>query len=195
MNRFSVKCPDCTYPLDAEGYNIPVFQSCKSCKTGVLVYALPALYRRTSKNTETAAAQMEDAACFYHASNKAEEVCGDCGRFLCNLCSLPLDDEILCVSCLELRRKKETGHHTLKPRQLRYDKLAIQLAVLPLLFWPLTFITAPAALFVVLKYWKRKLEFAPHRKTRMVFAFIFALLEIIGWIFYVITIVRVIAHG
>ncbi|MDF7800630.1 hypothetical protein P4C99_14225 [Pontiellaceae bacterium B1224] len=184
MNRFNVKCPSCTYPLDAEFYNQTTdLIECRSCKSKIQVQALPALYRKVVKSTEGLKAQLDDAVCFYHAGKKAEQLCDDCGRFLCGLCALPIGEEMLCSSCLELRRKQEFGQHQLKPRQMRYDKLAIGLTVIPLIiYFPVTIVTAPAALFVAIRYWRKKLEFAPGMRRRMVLALIFSSLQISGWI-------------
>lgn len=197
MNRFSVKCPQCTYPLDAELYNTEKgHQDCPSCKSKLSVYALPALYRKTDGPEDQEEAGLEEAACFYHDGKKAAHLCDDCGRFLCALCTLPVGNEMLCASCLELRRKQETGEHTLRPRQVRYDKLAIGLAVLPLIiYFPITFVTAPATLFVAIRYWNRKLDFAPGMRSRMALALIVGLLEIAGWVIGISLLVREISSG
>lgn len=158
------------------------------------MHAFPALYRRVKMTAAALKATLDDAVCYYHANKKAEQVCDECGRFLCGLCELPFGEETLCSSCLEQRRK-QPGRHALKPRQMRYDKLALGLALLPMLYFPITVVTAPATIFVVLFFWKKDLEFSPGRKSRMVFAFIAALLQIAGWIFGIMVLVRSIASG
>ena len=197
MNRFSVKCPQCTYPLDAAQYNAAKgHQDCPSCKSKLSVFALPALYRITDASEKGEAAGLEDAACFYHEGKKAAHLCDDCGRFLCALCTLPVGHDLLCSSCLELRRKQDSGEHTLQPRQVRYDKLAMGLAVIPLIiYFPLTFVTAPATLFIAIRYWNRKLDFAPGMRSRMTLALIVGLLEIAGWAIGISLLVREISSG
>ena len=195
MNLVAVKCPSCSYPLDNSLYNSGgTYEVCKGCGKEVAVQAFPALYRRIEESATALTARLDDAACYYHADKKAQSVCDECGRFLCGLCELALGDETLCTSCLELRRK-QPGRHALKPRQMRYDKLAIMLALLPLLYFPITFLTAPATLFVVLRYWKKDLEFSPGRKSRMILAFIFGLLEVIGWVAVIALLIGRKAHG
>ncbi len=195
MNQFHIKCPTCGHPFAAEHYNAAAeYIPCSMCAGKLRVYAFPALYRRAKQVAAALAARLDDAACYYHADKKAEQVCDACGRFLCGFCELPFGEETLCAPCLEQRRK-EPGRHALKPRQMRYDKLAISLAVLPLLYFPLTVLTAPATLFVVLRYWKKDLEFSPGRKSRMVLAFVIGLLEIIGWIFVGMALIGGIASG
>ena len=170
------------------------YARCLTCNAKLTVTAFPALYRNEKPVSAAKEASFEDAACFYHPDKKAEQVCESCGRFLCGLCELSLGEEILCAPCLEKLRTKP-GQHRLKARQLRYDKLAFSLAIYPLLYFPLTFITAPAAFFIVFRYWNKEMEFAPGRKGRMAAAFIFALLEIIGWIIGIVVLIGVALNG
>lgn len=195
MNQFYIKCPSCGHPFDTEHYNSSTeYTPCRICGIKLRVCAFPALYRRAQEAASALKAKLNDAVCYYHTEKKAEQVCDECGRFLCGLCELPFGEEILCSSCLEMRRK-QPGRHALKPRQMRYDKLAISLAILPLLYFPLTLLTAPATLFVVLRYWKKDLEFSPGRKSRMVLAFIVALLQVAGWFFGIMALIGGIASG
>ncbi len=195
MKQTLVKCPACGDSVSSEFYNSTAeYTLCFNCGGKLLVHAFPALYRREKEGAAAEKALLDDAVCFYHANKKAERVCDECGRFLCGLCELPFGEETLCASCLEQRRK-QPGRHRLKARQMRYDKLALMLAVLPIIMWYLTCITAPAALFVVLRYWKKDQEFSPGRKVRMALAFIIALLQVIGWIVGIVFIIGEIANG
>ena len=183
MNRFNVKCPECNYPLPAERYNAPDgFLICGSCRCKVMVHALPALYQRDQAAEKARDADLDDAGCFFHDSKKAEYVCSSCGRFLCELCALQMGGETLCTSCLEHRRKKPEEHQEFISRQFRHDKLALGLAVVPLIYFPLTLFTAPAALFVGFRFWKKELVLATHVRGRLIAALVFSLLEIVGWI-------------
>ncbi|MBN2163917.1 MAG: hypothetical protein JXR25_14370 [Pontiellaceae bacterium] len=183
MNRFNVKCPECTYPLAAEHYNTPVgHQVCGNCLSKVVVHALPALYRKKQSGASAQEAGLDDAGCYFHESKKAAHVCDSCGRFLCELCALPMGEETLCTSCLEHHRSESSSRHDFIPRQFRYDRLALGLAIIPLVYFPLTLFTAPAVLFIVLRYRKKELFMAQHVKGRMVTAFILGLLEVLGWL-------------
>lgn len=182
MNQLYAKCPKCKQLLDVEQYNLADFSACSSCHASVQVLAYPALYRKEVCSDSACAASLEDAACYYHPEKRAEKVCDSCGRFLCALCELPFGEETVCASCLEATRAKK-GQLKLQPRQVRYDKVACYLALLPLLYFPLTFVTAPASLFVVIRYWKLPEGFVPKYRSTMRIAGLFALLEIGGWIF------------
>lgn len=196
MNRFSVKCPECTYPLAEDHYNAASgHQDCPSCKSKISVFAMPALYRGLAAMSDSAEAQLDDAACFYHEGKKAEQLCDDCGRFLCSLCTLPVGNDTLCASCLEIRRTKPSDAHTFTSRVVRYDKLAIGLALLPLLYFPFTFVTAPATVFVAIRYWKKNVGIASGIRSRMVLALIIGLLEIAGWAIGISLLVRELSNG
>ncbi len=47
--------------------------------------------------------------CFYHPDRKAEKSCSQCGRFVCDECSVELEEGVWCKSCVErgLKGKKE----------------------------------------------------------------------------------------
>jgi len=62
-----------------------------------------------------------------------------------------------------------------------YDSLALSLALVPMLIFYLTFITAPAALFIALRYWNAPRSIVHRSKIRLIFAIIIASLQIIGW--------------
>jgi hypothetical protein len=65
-----------------------------------------------------------------------------------------------------------------------YDNIALLLAVTPLVtvvFWFFTLITAPATLFVVIRYWRAPSSLVPRTKTRFVIAGVVAVLQLAGW--------------
>ena len=62
-----------------------------------------------------------------------------------------------------------------------YDQIALALAVLPLLIFYVTLITAPISLYIALRYWKSPRSIVHTTKWRFVVAIVFATLEIVGW--------------
>jgi hypothetical protein len=68
-------------------------------------------------------------------------------------------------------------------RRTLYDSIALGLATLPLIP-PLiyfSFLTAPAALFVAIRFWRSPSSLTPRTKIRLWLAVVFAALEIVGW--------------
>ena len=62
-----------------------------------------------------------------------------------------------------------------------FDSVALSLAVLPLLLFWVTIVTAPMALFVAVRYWQAPSSILPRTKIRMVVAIVVASLEIVAW--------------
>ena len=69
-----------------------------------------------------------------------------------------------------------------------YDGLALAVAVLPLLMWFLTCITAPIALGIVIVGWRKPGSLVQGSRTKLVIAGVIALIEIGAWIFGLITV-------
>jgi hypothetical protein len=150
----------------------------------VTVYAavFPAYARgpETAGPPEPVAAEGE-AGCFYHPSRRALIACEACGRFLCSLCHLDLAGQHLCPACVETGRK--TGKlETISRHRVLYDEAALQLALVPLLMWPITVITAPLTLVFVARYWRKPSSLLPRTKGRFVAAAVAAVLQIAAWI-------------
>ena len=123
----------------------------------------------------------DEATCFYHPQKKAVLPCEGCGRFLCALCDCELHGQHFCPVCLEVGRKKRKIKSLENERTL-YDRIALALAVLPMLIFYFTFVTAPAALFIALRHWNSPRSIVRPSRIRLVLAIIFASLQIIGWV-------------
>ena len=121
-----------------------------------------------------------EASCFYHPNKKAVLPCEACGRFLCALCDVELNGQHLCPACLASGQKKGKLSN-LDNRRVLYDSLALTLALLPLLVWPFTLITAPAALFIAIRYWRAPGSLVQRTKIRLILAMFFALAQMAGW--------------
>lgn len=121
-----------------------------------------------------------ESSCFYHQNKQAAATCSYCGRFLCSLCDVDFNDQHMCISCLESGKKKGRISK-LENRRVRYDNAALGLAVLPLFVWPVTLLTAPTAVFLILRYWNKPAGIIRKSRIRMVIAFILAGLQIAGW--------------
>jgi len=99
------------------------------------------------------------------------------------LCDCDLAGEHYCPACLEVGKTKGKIRN-LEIRRTRYDSIALSLAVLPLVtvvFWFLTMVTAPVALFMAIRYWNAPLSIVHHSRVRFVLAAVFALAEIGAW--------------
>ncbi|NQT92247.1 MAG: B-box zinc finger protein [Lentisphaerae bacterium] len=171
----------CKAPLPPTNFNTATPGPCPACGVPVYAAVFPALYREPEEGEKSTPVVVDDeASCFYHSGKKATIACESCGRFLCALCDIELGEKHLCAGCVDSEKKKGKLENISNSRVL-YDEAALALAILPLLMWPSTILTAPATLFVVIRYWKAPGSIVPRSKIKFVFASLFALIEIGGW--------------
>jgi len=177
---FDIVCPDCFRTLPRETWNTPRVR-CGSCGAALQVDVFPARFAglAAGKAAETILADGE-VGCFYHPGKRAALPCDGCGRFLCSLCDVELGGRHICPRCLETQRKKGRLD-TLETERTLYDQIALSLAILPMIVFYLTVLTAPATIFVSLRYWKRPGSLVRPTKFRFVLAMVIALLQIAGW--------------
>ena len=151
----------------------------------MLVEVFPALFRETAPGSAGEVLLTDsEAGCFFHAQKKAVVVCEACGRFLCALCDVELDGRHLCLGCVEASRKKNQMQG-LENRRVLYDSMALGLALGPpltLALWFFTIFTAPMALYVALRYWKRPTSITGRTQARRILAVLFATAQIVGWV-------------
>ena len=178
----TLTCDKCGVSLPAGTLNAPDFADCPSCSAPLLTVVFPALVRGPQKG-RTAEMVMVDseAGCFYHPAKRAANVCENCGRFLCALCEITIGERRLCPACVQ----SDSGNlavANVKRSVVRYDNIALALALGPLIFWPTTVLTAPTTLFAVIYFWRRPLGIIPRSRMRLVLAFLIALLETGIWV-------------
>ena len=174
-------CPGCTRALPPDLENASEFGRCPTCHDNLRVFAFPALHRAAPTAVAAPVLNAGDASCFYHPLRQASVACDSCGRFLCTLCDVELGATHRCPSCLETGKEKRKLE-MVENRRTLYDGLALALAIVPVLFWPLTVLSAPATLFVVFRYWRRPLSIVPRTRIRFVIAGVIALAQICGWL-------------
>jgi hypothetical protein len=177
----AVLCSKCQMPLPAKALNTENVIPCPSCGVSLQVEAFPALLEEEHAVRMDSAPLDREASCFFHPQRKAVIPCDGCGRFLCHLCDLPIDNRHICPRCLEMNRRNRSIRN-LENSRILYDQLALYLAILPAFFflWP-TIITAPIVIYLVIRYWKAPAGLV--RRTRIVFvaAFTVAVVELAGW--------------
>ena len=126
----------------------------------------------------------ENATCYHHAENQAEAICEGCGRFLCSVCAIRFAGRLLCPGCIQAATK--TDVNAVGSRVL-YEGIALALALLPILVWPTTLVTAPLALGTVIHAWKKPRSLVQGGSTKLVLAGVLALVEIAAWVILFLT--------
>jgi len=185
-NPQTVTCNKCEAVLPAESFNTAQLVPCPACKSKLLVNVFPALYRTTAAGrTGDVLLVDSEASCFYHVTKKAIIACEGCGRFLCALCDLEFNDKHLCPQCLEAGKTKGKIKNLENHRTL-YDSIALSLSILPMLIFYATFITAPIAIYMSIRYWNAPRSIITRTRWRFVAAIAFSGLQIMGWILVVV---------
>jgi hypothetical protein len=162
-------------------FNRPDLAPCPGCGVPLQIEIFPALFRRIAAGRNAEAVMVEgESSCFYHPNKKAVLPCQGCGRFLCALCDCEFNGEHFCTTCLEAGKTKGRIKN-LENRRTLYDSIALSLAIVPMLIFYFTFITAPAVLFIAIRYWNAPRSVVHRTKIRYVFAVLIATAQIVGW--------------
>ena len=178
---FPLLCSSCHTPLVAGLCNSGDSFRCPHCSVKLQAEIFPAILRPVSEVSSVGVLASEgEASCFYHPEKQAAKVCSSCGRFLCSLCEIDLAGRCLCPACLEQGRQNDQISELITKRTL-YDSLAMNVAILPVFFWPLTLISAPVAFFLAIYAWRKPTSILPRTKIRLVVALLVSALQMIGW--------------
>jgi len=178
----AILCSSCYQALPWTAFNADSLKECPNCKSVVYALAFPSLFQpiNPGKSGETLLVEGE-ASCFYHPNKKAVIPCTHCGRFLCSLCDVDFNGQHLCPRCIE-QGKQHGKMKQLENTRTLYDDIALSLAILPMVTFYFTLITAPIALFFAIRYWNAPTSILGRTKIRFVIAILFALLQIVGWV-------------
>ncbi len=123
-----------------------------------------------------------ESTCFEHQSSLAVATCQDCGRFLCSLCEVKTGELIQCLDCFVKTKENQNAD-----KIVRWDQILPAIAILPILFWPFTIITAPAVLILAILKGKNPANNPlPFSRAAIAIAFFFALMQIGFWGFFII---------
>ena len=126
------------------------------------------------------AAQEGEAACYDHPSKRAVAACTQCGRFVCQLCSVQFGTEVWCPSCVAAGAGKASVANEATTRSL-YDSTALILPLASLVVWPFTIVTAPIAFVLSIVKWRKPLSLVRRNRWRFVAAILCSGAEIVGW--------------
>jgi hypothetical protein len=177
----SLCCSRCSSPVPVDLLGASTTLVCKTCGAPLQVEVFPAMIRGIGPVEFGESLHTEDeASCFYHSGKRAVTVCANCGRFLCALCDMPLADQRLCPNCVQEARKQGQIPVLVKHRVL-HDRVILSLAIIPLLVFWLTIITAPVTLYLALRRWKSPSSLVRKSRPRFVAAIMIAGAQLAGW--------------
>lgn len=174
----ALPCPKCRRTLEAISWHSTERGRCWRCKEDFEFRGFPALTAARQRVVPQAVLVAEHATCFYHGQNQAEAVCESCGRFVCAVCAVDFGGRRVCPPCIAA--VKTSDAQAVSQRTL-FDGIALALAGLPILFWPLTVLTAPVALGVAIIGWRKPRSLVGGGRTKLVLAGLLALIQIGIW--------------
>lgn len=178
---FPLLCSSCHKPLPTTHCNSGETFHCPHCSVVLQAELYPAILRQLREQGALGSVAADgEASCFYHPDKLAATVCSSCGRFLCSLCEIDLAGRCLCPACFEQGRQTEQISSLITKRVL-YDSIALSIALLPLLIWPVTLVTAPTAFVMAIYAWRKPTSLLRRTKIRLLAAFLFSGLEMAGW--------------
>jgi hypothetical protein len=180
-----VKCSKCQALLFPELYNIGALTPCPSCQSPLDIEIFPAILLAPTAVLPESILVEGESGCFYHPSKTATIVCQGCGRFLCALCDLELNGRHVCPVCLESGQKK-AKFKDLENTRVLWDRLAISVAVLPLLLVWTSIIGAPIALYLIIRYRKAPCSITGKSNLDFIVAAVLAVLQIAAWALVII---------
>ncbi len=190
MSSVAVACPSCQNSLPGALCNTGSVVRCPACDNAIQVEVFPAFFKPVGAG-RAAETLIEEgvSSCFYHEQKKAVVPCDACGRFLCALCDLDFNGRHLCPACLQAGKKKGDLPE-LENRRTVYDSAALSAALLPLLMWPLTLVTAPLAIVLAILSFFRPSSLIPRTRIRAWLALGIGLLQVGGWIVLFVAMAR-----
>jgi len=174
----ALPCPKCRSALGEQSWHGTERGRCSSCGTDYEFIPFPALTASRPRAVPKSVLMAEHATCFYHAENQAEAVCESCGRFVCAICAVDFGGRRVCPPCIMAAKDKDTN--AVSSRTL-YGGIALTFAILPILFWPVTLLTSPAALGFVIYGWRKPGSLVGGGRARLVIAGLAAALQIVAW--------------
>ncbi len=155
---------------------------CGSCGSLLEAEVFPALFLPLpGGDTGEALISEDQSACFYHPQKQAVVPCDACGRFLCSLCDVEFNDQHLCPFCLETGQRKGKIRN-LQNERVRHDRIALALALVPIVTFYFTVFTAPMAILYAAWHWRTPVSIVHRTKIFFVIATLVAGAQIAAWV-------------
>ena len=180
-----VPCARCDSPLPVWELSAAREAVCTFCGSRNTVRVFPALFAAPSAPAVPESALDGEAACFDHPSKRAVAACHQCGRFVCQLCSVEFGGEVWCPACVAAGKGRSKAVY-LEPSRTLYDSIALAVPLASLIFWPLTIVTGPGAVVFSAMTWRRPLSLVRKLRWRFVAAILIGLAETVGWVWLIV---------
>ncbi|MBV9462608.1 MAG: B-box zinc finger protein [Verrucomicrobiae bacterium] len=176
----SLRCGRCDHVFEPGAFDTGLPQKCPKCGALTEATLFPARHRIDSARPAETIVDASESSCFYHPDKKAAAACDSCGRFLCSLCDVEFHGRHLCPVCIEAGAKKGKIANLDRQRVL-WDQIALALVFITLLLWPVTLVTAPAAIYISIRHWNTPTSLVRGGRWYFVIASFLGVIELVGW--------------
>lgn len=181
MEAGEFACPKCKTAFSVEPGTADLKSACPTCASELEAHFFPAFFQPIEAGAMALPLlDQADASCFYHPQKQAVHVCDGCGRLVCALCSIDLDAQHLCPSCVSSGKKKGRLQ-ALENSRIRYDSIALVLAVMGIFTSFFSLILAPAALYIVVRHWKSPRSLTGSGRIKLILAAFIAFTALLLW--------------
>jgi ribosomal protein S27E len=157
----SIRCPQCGKALTADSWGAGTETvACPGCGSELGAQIFPAIAQPAPANATGERATEGEAVCFFHPEKKAALSCERCGRFLCELCDLPLGVRHLCPACIGGGIGTEKLPELIT-RRVCWTRVSLLLGLLPpvvalsVVFSPVLVVTGPGAIIAGVYSWNK----------------------------------------
>lgn len=172
-----LQCPTCRNVLDVNREVLSLDDQCPVCRCSIDIKVFPRLFREPVRHIEMKTPGEEEATCTFFPELKADKVCDECGCLMSEKASAKWGDDDLCLPCLHRLREEVKAPSFLANAPLN-DNRALALVTL---LAPMSLITAPIALWLLLRNRKKATGLFPRSRWRWWTALILSIGLIIGW--------------
>jgi len=172
-----VPCARCDMPLPTFELTSGGAAVCTLCHSSNRARVFPAALAETGPVKSEAALEGE-ATCFDHPSKRAVAACNQCGRFVCQLCSVEFGGEVWCPSCVAAGAGKAKPAKAETQRTL-YDSIALMIPLTAVVLYPFMVLAAPASLVLTVLKWKQPLSLVRRNRWRFIAAILISLAELV----------------
>lgn len=208
-----VKCTSCGGGIPETLFRYGDSAPCPVCKRMIRAWRLPALYKSaeiTPPPLPEVPPAPGEATCFYNPSRRATKGCDHCGVFISDAWAAQWGTQTVCLKCLEELHAKNSDTR-FEARRILWDNIALGFSVGPwivamvllltLVLYPfaimvvfLTLLTAPAAIFIALRYWNSPRSLVPRGRARLVWATLLGAFQLVAWVMLIVGIIYVVRN-
>jgi len=172
-----LRCTGCRRAVATQELDETGFVTCPVCSASLRFTVFPRLEGAFAGAGQGQMPGEDDATCTFYPELRAETICEECGCFLSTKAAVDWAGRSYCMPCLHHLREG-TRSVDFQARTVLPENRALALTWFLL---PVSFLTAPIALFLLFRHRKASRSFVPRGRVGWWFALVSALLVTVCW--------------